>query len=487
MSVEKVLDFWGFLNEAESKGKKIKVIVLTGNTKGSKTSKSFEKVCKRRNVECHTVDINNVVLEKVYNGHVIKSEEENISIEPNTTVIVPRRGVIANSYTKQIMIELEEARYFTINTLESIEICENKFVTSHVLQSAGLPVPKYALVPNEEYLDSALEEIGGNFPIVMKLLSGTQGIGVSIVDSYASYKSVYQTIRKLDESSEILIQEKIDSNFDLRIQVIVKKFDPINPDKDNCIILGSMKRSAVKKDFRTNYSLGGQVSKFEIDEKIRDIACRAANAVGCHWCGVDIMIDKRTKEPYILEVNSSPGTEGISKAIGKPIVNDVLDYILDSDNWSFATLEGGYLEMIEVPGVGKMVAKFDTGNGSTSCSIHADSVEEKGKKLIWTCGDKKFSSDIVGYSDAEVGKDKHRRPVIEMDIIFNDIKIPGVRVSPVDRTGKSTPFLANRVFMRILGMIVNPNKAFVISDLPKDDYTPKGAKGQEHAGIYFSK
>lgn len=485
MGPEKVLNFWNFINE--SKKEDIKVVVLSGNEKGSKTSKSFEKVCKRRGIECHTVDINNVVLEKVYNGHVFKSEKDNISIDPNTTVIVPRRGVIENSHTKQIMKDLEESRYFTINTLESIEICENKFVTSHVLEEAGLPVPKFALVPNEESLDSALEEIGGNFPIVMKLLSGTQGIGVSIVDSYASYKSVYQTIRKLDESSEILIQEKIDSNFDLRIQVIVKKFDPINPEKDNCIILGAMKREAVKKDFRTNYSLGGQVSEFKIDEKIKDIACRAANAVGCHWCGVDIMIDKKTKNPYILEVNSSPGTEGISKAIGKPIVNDVLNYITDKSNWSFSTIESGYLEKIEVPGIGEMVAKFDTGNGSTSCSIHADSVEEKGKKLIWTCGDKKFVSDIIGYSDAEVGKNTHTRPVIEMDIVFNDIRITKVRVSPLDRSGKSTPFLANRSLMRKLGMIVNPNKAFVITDMPGDDYSPKSAKGKEHAGIYFEK
>ena len=197
----------------------------------------------------------------------------------------------------------------------------------------------------------------------MKLLSGTQGIGVSIVDSYASLKSVYQTIRKLDESSEILVQEKIDSNYDLRIQVIVKNFDPISPSKDNCIILGSMKSEAVEKDFRTNYSLGGSVSKYEIPEDLVDIACKAANAVGCHWCGVDIMIDKKTKKPFILEVNSSPGTEGISKAIGKPIVGDVLDYIMDKSNWSYSNLEIGYLEQITVPGVGAMIAKFDTGNG----------------------------------------------------------------------------------------------------------------------------
>jgi len=485
MSSNKVLNFWSFLNEAKTES--VKVVVLTGTVEGSKTAKSFSEECKKRGAECHVVDVNTVVLEKVYNGHLLKTEEDDILIDPTSTVIVPRRGVIDNSYTKKIMNQLEAARYFTVNTLESIEICENKFVTSQVLEDAGLPVPKYALVPSEEALDSALEAIGGKFPIVMKLLSGTQGIGVSIVDSYASYKSVYQTIRKLDEDSEILIQEKIDSNYDLRIQVIVKKFDPLNQKKDNCIILGSMKREAVKKDFRTNYSLGGEVSKYDIDEKLTEIACKAANAVGCHWCGVDIMIDSKTEEPYILEVNSSPGTEGISKAIGRPIVDDVLNYILDKKEWSYSTLECGYLEKIAVPGLGSFIAKFDTGNGAKSCSIHADEIEEKGNKLIWKCGDKKFVSEIIGYSDAEVGRDTHTRPIIEMDIVFNDILIPKVKISPVDRTGKSTPFLANRTLMKKLGLIVNPNKAFVVTENPDLKYTPMEAKGEEHAGIYFEK
>jgi hypothetical protein len=321
----------------------------------------------------------------------------------------------------------------------------------------------------------------------MKLLSGTQGIGVSIVDSYASLKSVYQTIRKLDDTNEILIQEKIDSKSDLRIQVIVKKIDPLNPTKDNCIILGSMKRDAVDKDFRTNYSLGGSVSKFEIDDDLIEIACKAANAVGCHWCGVDIMIDSKTKKPYILEVNSSPGTEGISKAIGKPIVEDVLDYILNKDNWSQSDLEIGYLETITVPGVGRMVAKFDTGNGAKSCTLHADEVEELDGKLVWKVGKKKFVNDIVGYSDAEVGRDVHTRPMIEMDVVINGVTIPKVRVSPTDRTDKSTPFLANRAFMRKAGLIVNPHKAFVISEEPEDKYDVGRSKGEPHAGIEFEK
>jgi len=485
MSAKKILNFLSFLNEA--KAETTKIIVLTGNVKGSKTSASFKEECEKRKIECHIIDVNDAVLEKVYNGHLLKTEDEQILIEPNSTVIVPRRGVLENSHTKQILLSLEEARYFTVNSLESMEVCENKFVTSQIMEEYGLPVPKYSLIPNEDFLDKALEAVGGKFPVIMKLLSGTQGIGVSIVDSYASLKSVYQTIRKLDDTNEILIQEKIDSKSDLRIQVIIKKFDPLNPNADNCIILGSMERKAVDKDFRTNYSLGGSVSKFEISDELKDIACKAANAVGCHWCGVDIMIDEKTKKPYILEINSSPGTEGISEAIGKPIVDDLIDYLIDKENWAYSNLEVGYLENISIPGIGSVVAKFDTGNGAKSCSLQADTIEEKDGKLIWSIGNKKFVNDIVGYSDAEVGRDVHTRPIIELDIVFDGVTVPSVMISPVDRKDKSTPFLANRSLMRRMGLIVNPYKAFVVSNEPDDKYSAKRAKGEAHAGIEFEK
>ena len=486
-NASKALDFSSFINEAKQNGG-VEILILSGNEKPSPTSKSFIEECEKRGIVCNSVNVNNVKLEKVFNGHVVRvgegDDQKEILIRPENTAIIPRRGVVLNTYTKQVMRDLEDSRYFCVNSLESIEICESKYLTSEVLEADGLPVPRYALITGEENLDQALEAVGGKFPVVLKLLSGTQGIGVSIVDSYASLKSVYQTIAKLAPENEILIQEKIDANYDLRIQIIVKKFDPINPTKDNCILLGSMKREAVEKDFRTNYSLGGKVSGYEISDEIKDIACKAANAVGCHWCGVDIMIDSKDGKPYILEVNSSPGTEGISKALGKPIVDDVIDYVEDKDNWSYSKLEIGYLESIGIPTVGKMVAKFDTGNGSSACSIQADNAIEDDGFLLWNIGDSKFKSPIVGYTNTEVGGDKEKRPIIELDIMFDGSLIKGVKVSPVNREAKSTPFLANRTLMKQLGVMVNPSKAFVISDQP-DGYKPMKAKGEIHGGIIF--
>jgi hypothetical protein len=183
-------------------------------------------------------------------------------------------------------------------------------------------------------------------------------------------------------------------------------------------------------------------------------------------------------------VNSSPGTEGISQAIGRPIVDDVIEYVTDKDNWSYSKLEIGYLETIGIPSVGKMVAKFDTGNGSTACSIQADNAIEDGENLLWNIGDSKFKSKIIGYTNTTVGRDLEKRPIVEIDIMFDGSIVKDVKVAPISRTEKSTPFLVNRTLMKRLGVMVNPNKAFVVSISP-EGYKPMKAKGEMHGGIVF--
>ena len=496
MENNRVLGFSSFLNEAErrTKKEKIKVVILTGNAESNKTADSFTKECKKKGFPCYIIDVNESSLtigkeEKDF----IDYDGKKLEISKHDTVFIPRRGVINNSYTKKIMLQLQKGGYFTLNSLESMDICENKYVTAQVMEEYDLPVPRYSLVQDENHLDKALIEVGGKFPVIMKLLSGTQGIGVSIVDSYASYKSVYQTIRKLNPSSEILIQEKIDSNFDLRIQVIVKNLGEVSykENPDNFIVLGAMKRKAIKKDFRTNYSLGGQVEKYELPEKLKEIACNAAAAVGCHWCGVDLMIDSKSKKPYILEVNSSPGTEGISKALGVPIVSEVLDYVSDKDNWILPEYSIGYMETIRIPKIGEMVAKFDTGNGSLSCSLHVDKMEIKRGKIHWEIKGKKFVNDLVKTSRTRTGKVVDERPVMELDIEFNGRIYDKVRVSPVDRTEFSAPFLVNRIFMKRMGVKIDPDREFSMTQeingftKNKTGLGHGKAKGDPYAGIKF--
>ena len=487
---ERIKSLSGFLNEAQEEviKKPYKLVILTAKAKNNDTAKVISDAAKVAGMVSKVVDVNQTSL--ISEGDDLfllnKEDKTKFPIDRTDTVILSRRGAIANTYSRNLLHNLEKHNFFCINTLESMEICENKFLTTQALEAAGLPTPKTALAPSVEALDDAVKAVGGKFPVVVKLLSGTQGIGVSIVDSMSSLKSVYQTFKKLSAKSEILVQEKIESDHDLRIQVLIKKFNPAKPDPDNAVVIGAMRRNVIKGDFRTNYSLGGTVESADVTPEIEKIAIEAAQIVGCNWCGVDIIIDKKTKKPYILEVNSSPGTSGMISVNGNTIIESIINYVKSKKNWSFPKLEIGFRELIYVPGVGEMVAKFDTGNGSRACSMHADEVKYEDGKIIWSLNDKEYTNDIVDVSTTEVGSKTEERPFTRMSIWFADKEIRDVPVAIVDRTEKSTPFLANRNFMEKMGTIVNPDKVFVVTKSPAT-YDASSAKGNPHAGIKFEK
>ena len=154
MENNKVLNFLSFLNESKGgkRKEKIKIVVLTGNSEDNKTADSFVKESKKRGFSCYIVNVNQSVLtigqkEK----DLIENEGKEFEISKEDTVFIPRRGVISNSYTKKIMLQLQKAGYFTLNSLESMDICENKYVTAQVMEEYNLPVPKYSLIQNEEY------------------------------------------------------------------------------------------------------------------------------------------------------------------------------------------------------------------------------------------------------------------------------------------------------------------------------------------------
>lgn len=480
----KILDFWSFLNE-EKNSSVIEIAMFIGGDSND-TSSSFESECSKKNIKFHTINTPEAYLESVDGGHIVVIGNKKIRISQDKTAILIRSGVLKSTQSRDIAQQLEDAGYFIINSLKSIEVCEDKFVTGQYLEKAGLPTPRTSLLTNEDDIDRGLAAIGGEFPLVMKLLKGSKGIGVSIVDSYDSLKSVYQTIKKLDPEGEVLIQEKIDASSDYRIHILINKFSS-RFNENNFTIIGSMRRGASDKGFRTNYSLGGSVSKLTITKELEELVYKAANTVGCIWAGVDIMIDKKTKKPYILEVNSSPGTEGISKVLGSPIVDKVIKFITDKDNWKYSPTEVGYMETMHVEGLGDVVALFDTGNGGTTCSLHADKIEEKNGILHWSIGHIKFSKKIVGelevFAGANNSKIKEDRFVVLMDMKFIGIKLKDIEVSIVGRERKAAPLLINRKIMKQLNLQVNPNDIFIATERFDPDFTPQDARGDSHAGI----
>lgn len=476
--------------EASIPKSKIKVVALSNLSEESKTIPNIEAECKRRGIKFAIIEIDKAKLVKNPDGETFTIYDNNskMKISSEDTAILTRRGVVRSTYTRDIVEQLESANFFVVNTLESILACENKYVTSKILMDAGIPVPRMALIENEESIDDAVKAIGGQFPVVLKMLSGSQGIGVSIVDSIGSLKSVMQTIWKANSKVELLIQEKIESDYDLRIHVLTRKFNSPTPDKTDSVLLGYMRRNRVKKDFRTNYSLGGTVEKTAVTPEQEKIAIESAKAIGCNWCGVDIIVDKKTKKNYVLEVNASPGTEGLKKATGVDVVKDIIDFITDKQNWIRSKRTIGFREVLTVLGVGDMVAKFDTGNGSSSCSMTYDKAKlsDDEKTVEWEIGGKKFTSKVVGFANAEVGHVVQRRPIIEMDVAFAGKTYKDVHISLVDRKEKSTKFLVNRKFMERIGCAVSPYKTFVMTSFD-GEYSASDAKGDNHAGIKFEK
>jgi hypothetical protein len=146
----------------------------------------------------------------------------------------------------------------------------------------------------------------------------------------------------------------------------------------------------------------------------------------------------------------------------------------------------GYLEVIEIPKIGEIIAKFDTGNGSLSSSLTCDkfTVSDDKKILKWELNNKKFTNEIVGKSETLIGDKVHFRYIINIDIIFAGKLYKNVDISLVDRSDKTTKFLANRKFMERIGCSINPNKTFVITEAPIN-YSSKEAKNDPYYGINF--
>lgn len=460
------------------------VILTTKLGKGLKNAPSTDKImkiCEERGIKCVVVDTEKGSITKTQKGSFLISSRgvKQHEIYLDRTIILTRRSAIKNNAAKGFFKKLEDLGFPCVNSYDSVNVCEDKLETTRKLQLNDIPVPKTSLVSSEGDIDKAIEEVGGNYPVVCKFLSGTKGIGVFMIDSRPSLVSTLQAIWHLSPNTEIVLQERIDAEYDLRIHVIAES-DGMSGREYK--VIAAMKRMKIQGDFRTNFSLGGETDQVELSKDIERIAIESAKATGCLWCGVDIIVDKNDESPYVLEVNASPGTTGIEKTTGIKVTDLIVDFLLDKKNWVKPKKISGFREFVTIQEVGNFVAKLDTGNGATSCSLHADNIDEIDGTVNWKIGDKEFTNKIVGQSKAEVGEKIHHRAVINLDIEFNGITYKKVKFSLVDRTEKSTPVLLNRDFLSRAGIIVDSSEDFIMTTRP-EGYSPKDAKGDPDAGV----
>lgn len=474
--------FKEFITETDIKrrDKPITIAVITvadsKDPKENTTADLIQKACKKKGIKCIIVNTKSTIItakdeEKntitVYNYDGKNGEHTFIGRD---TVCMVRGGALEDEAGLSLISSFQNSQAFMINTRAAMLTCDNKLTTALLFEKFGLPTPRTAFVSNENNIKTALDKVGGKFPIILKTLTGTQGVGVIKIESYEGLVATLQAMWKLE--AEVLIQEFMPSDFDVRTFVVDNK------------IFASTKRTHSSYDFRSNTHRGAEAEPYKLNDEEMEMILKAARLSRAYMVGVDHIIFKN--KPYLLEINGSPGSgadyEGYSyedyyadaepsgRIDGETMMSNVIDWVKERKHWDRQSLlECGWLETVDLDEIGKVRVKFDTGNGSKACALHADEIlESKGNIVKWKYEGRTFTKPRFGKSEiyranAQGEEPSEVRPTVLMDVTFNGATYKDIEVGLDSRPRSASDLLVNRDLMRLMNVSVNPNRTFVLS------------------------
>ena len=223
--------------------------------------------------------------------------------------VIPRIGASSGRWGPTLVRQLELQNIPCLNSAFGIQAATDKVRAIQELCAAGVPVPVTMQAKNPSDVPQLVAQANGP-PVILKLLQGTQGVGVIKVDAVDTITSTLEALWSLRE--DVLIQEFISesSGRDVRAFVVDGQ------------VVAAMERIAQEGEFRANLHRGGTVQKIALDEDAHDIAVQAAGALDLKVAGVDLLLSDRG--PLVIEVNASPGLEGIEKATGRDVARDII-------------------------------------------------------------------------------------------------------------------------------------------------------------------
>ncbi|SFR12152.1 30S ribosomal protein S6--L-glutamate ligase [Poseidonocella sedimentorum] len=226
--------------------------------------------------------------------------------------VIPRIGASVTFYGTAVLRQFEMMGVFPLNESVAIGRSRDKLRSMQLLARDGIGLPVTTFAHDAKQTEEVLKLAGGA-PLVIKLLEGTQGLGVVLADTDRSAKSVIEAFRATN--TNILIQEFIKEagGTDIRAIVIGGK------------VVAAMKRTGAEGEFRSNLHRGGSAELIRLSAEERATAVRAAKSMGLNACGVDML--RANHGPVVMEVNSSPGLEGVEKATGKDIAGMMIAYL----------------------------------------------------------------------------------------------------------------------------------------------------------------
>jgi ribosomal protein S6--L-glutamate ligase len=303
--------------------------------------------------------------------------------------ILPRIGASITFYGLAVVRQFEQMDVYTPNTSNGIANSRDKLRSIQILSRHDVRIPATSFVRDRADVLAAIDSVGGA-PVVIKLLEGTQGIGVILAPDTKVAEAVIETLQSAKQN--VLIQRFIAESRgrDVRAFVIGDQ------------VVAAMRRTASGDEFRSNLHRGGMSEVIELDEGYRRVAVQSAQLMGLRVAGVDML--EGDDGPLVMEVNSSPGLEGIEGATGLDIAGAIVDYIANqvafpdldvnqrlsvSSSYGVAeiVIHGGALVLAEIPTVGSLrerdIAVLTLNRGATVIPNPRDSrVLEEGDKLL---------------------------------------------------------------------------------------------------------
>ena len=284
------------------------IVVLSRDSKLYSTKRLVE-ACERRghtarvvnHVKCDIL-IQQQAPQVLYNGQPLTGVD----------AIIPRIGASVTFYGTAVVRQFEMMKVFTTAESQALVRSRDKLRSLQILTRSGVGIPKTVFTNYSKDVGSIVESVGGA-PCIIKLLEGTQGLGVVLAETKKAAMAVCESFNSL--KARVIVQEFIKESrgVDIRAFVVDGR------------VVGAMKRTGKEGEFRSNLHRGGTAELIELSHEEEVTAIKAAKALGLHVAGVDMLQSERG--PLVIEVNSSPGLEGIEKATGHDIAGEIVRFI----------------------------------------------------------------------------------------------------------------------------------------------------------------
>lgn len=289
----------------------MKIAILSRKPSLYSTSRLIE-ACRQRDAEVTVLDPLHCVVKVSKKRPEVFHENERIT---GLDGVVPRIGASITFYGLAVLRQFEMMGVFPANESQAIARSRDKLRSLQLLSRHDIGIPPTAFARRREDVRFAIRKVGGT-PVVLKLLEGTQGMGVILAESVKSAESVLDAMHSLRQN--ILIQNFIEEaqGTDYRAIVVGGR------------VVAAMMRSAGEGEFRSNLHRGGKARGVELDSAYAETAVRAADVLGLNIAGVDLL--PSPDGPMVLEVNSSPGLEGIEGATGVDVAGAMIDFVVEN-------------------------------------------------------------------------------------------------------------------------------------------------------------